>query len=99
MNCHICDRGLSETEVVWNKEGGKLPGTGAYEPCSTCLEAAMDAAYTDGFVRGDEEQFEELGDVDDPEVAILDGAFEGRDDRSGEQFQFSFRPNNEDNYE
>jgi hypothetical protein len=95
LNCHVCDRGLSETEVVWNKEGGKLPGTGAFEPCSTCLEAAMEAAYTDGFVRGDEEKFEELGDLDvDSDVETLEvGSWHSHPD----QYKLPFH--NEDSYE
>jgi hypothetical protein len=43
MHCHICDRNLSDPEVVFNKVLGE------YEPCTTCLTAALDAAYTNGF--------------------------------------------------
>ena len=43
MHCYICDRTLSDTEIVYNRQIGE------YEPCSTCLTAALDAAYTNGF--------------------------------------------------
>lgn len=43
MRCNICDRALSDAEVVFNKD------LDTYEPCSTCLEVAMDAAFSQGF--------------------------------------------------
>lgn len=43
MRCAICDRVLSDAEVQWNKD------TETFEPCSTCLEIALDAAYSGGF--------------------------------------------------
>lgn len=43
MRCNICDRALSDTEIIWNKD------IKTYEPCNTCLEIAMDAAYSQGF--------------------------------------------------
>lgn len=49
MHCNICDRMLSEKEIVWNKD------IDTYEPCGTCLEIAMDAAYSDGFQYDDDE--------------------------------------------
>lgn len=55
MRCNICDRALSDTEVVFNKD------LDAYEPCSTCLEVAMDAAYSQGFSPDGEP-------LDDPEM-------------------------------
>ena len=55
MRCAICDRALSDTEVVFNKD------LDAYEPCSTCLEVAMDAAYSQGFSPDGEP-------LDDPEM-------------------------------
>lgn len=48
MRCHICDRALAEAEIQ------TTPNNKSYEPCSTCFEIAMDAAYCDGFVRDDE---------------------------------------------
>lgn len=55
MRCNICDRALSDAEVVFNKD------LDAYEPCSTCLEVAMDAAYSQGFSPDGEP-------LDDPEM-------------------------------
>lgn len=43
MHCNICDRELSDKEVVWNVD------LNTYEPCTTCLDIAMDAAYSNGF--------------------------------------------------
>lgn len=40
--CHICDNELTEQEIQFG-EDKKL------EPCTTCLEIIMDAAYCDGF--------------------------------------------------
>lgn len=49
MRCHICDRSMSDKEIQ-PAEGDRL-----YEPCSTCLEVALDAAYSDGFTTEDDE--------------------------------------------
>ncbi len=50
MRCAICDKELSDKEVIWNSD---LKG---YEPCTVCLDAAMDAAYPGGVPdEGDEE--------------------------------------------
>lgn len=43
MRCHVCNATLSETEIVWN------PEIGGWEMCKTCLDASLDAAFTDGF--------------------------------------------------
>lgn len=43
MKCHICDKELSDKEITYNED------LKAYEPCTYCLEAALDAAYCDGF--------------------------------------------------
>lgn len=56
MRCNICDKALSDTEVVFNK------GLNDYEPCSTCLEIAMDAAFSQGYHRPDDEIAVEIGD-------------------------------------
>src|SRR3546814_4012836 len=48
MRCSICDRALTEKEVSYNEDFHN------WEPCSTCLEIAMDAAYCDGFDREDD---------------------------------------------
>lgn len=49
MHCNICDRLLTEKEIVWNKE------LQAWEPCGVCLDIAMDAAYSDGFQYDDDD--------------------------------------------
>ncbi len=49
MRCYICDKLLTEKETVWNKDVGE------YEPCTECLEIAYDAAFSDGFSRGDDD--------------------------------------------
>lgn len=58
MRCHVCDQVLSDAEVVFNKE------LNAYEPCFTCLEVALEAAYSGGFTE-DGAPFGEL-DEDGP---------------------------------
>ena len=50
MHCNICDRLMTEKEIVWNKD------IDTYEPCGTCLEIAMDAAYSDGFQYDDDDK-------------------------------------------
>lgn len=65
MRCNICDKQLTDKEIIWNKQ------LQAYEPCSYCLEAAMDAAYSDGFQHEDdgstifigEESFDDMVDT------------------------------------
>lgn len=49
MHCNICDKQLSEKEINYNDD------LKSFEPCSVCLEAAMDAAYSDGFLTEDDE--------------------------------------------
>ena len=49
MRCHICDKTLSEKEISWNKD------IGTFECCSVCLEISLDAAFSDGFSRPDED--------------------------------------------
>lgn len=48
MRCNICDKVLTDTEVQFT------PDKKGFEPCAPCLEIAMDAAYSDGFVRPDD---------------------------------------------
>lgn len=45
MRCYICDKLMSEAETAFSPDGKTL------ECCATCLEIAMDAAYSDGFTR------------------------------------------------
>ncbi len=47
--CYICDKALSDKEVLFNKELNQQ------EPCTYCLDIAMDAAYGRG--SGEEEEF------------------------------------------
>jgi hypothetical protein len=49
MKCNICDRELSEKEISFNED------INTFEPCTTCLDIAMDAAYCDGFTTEDDE--------------------------------------------
>jgi hypothetical protein len=58
MRCHICDKTLSEKEVTFNRD------TKEWEPCSTCLGIAMDAAFPGG-VKDDIVEGDILEDEDD----------------------------------
>lgn len=49
IRCYICDKALTDKEGAFNKELGQC------EPCSNCLDIALDAAYADGFQRDDDE--------------------------------------------
>ena len=55
MHCYICDRLMSDTEIEYVKE------TKSFECCSTCLEIALDAAYSNGFKADGEEEDNDLG--------------------------------------
>lgn len=50
MHCFICDKMLSEAEIVFNTD---LDG---YDCCPTCLEVALDAAFSDGYDKEPEER-------------------------------------------
>ena len=54
MHCYACDKMLSENEINY------IPETKKFDCCAECLEIAMDAAYSNGFVRDDP--------LDDPEL-------------------------------
>lgn len=56
MKCNCCDRDLSDTEIVFN------PDIGTFELCATCLNVALEAAYSQGFSPDGEPP-------DDPEMA------------------------------
>ena len=43
MRCNICDRNLTDKEVSFNKD------LDTWEPCTDCLDVAMDAAYSQRF--------------------------------------------------
>jgi len=49
MRCNICDKELSDKEVNYNED---LQG---YEPCTECLDVAMDAAYSGSLPDDDRE--------------------------------------------
>jgi len=67
MRCHVCDKTLTESEIII------LPDK-TFDCCSVCLEVALDAAYCDGFTREDplvrDPEFEE--EFGTGEVEILD---------------------------
>jgi hypothetical protein len=62
MRCHICDRSMSDKEIQV-AECDRL-----YEPCSTCLEIALEAAYSAGFNTEDDEYvlLDEFNEDTDP---------------------------------
>jgi hypothetical protein len=62
MRCNICDNALSDTEIQVTPDGK------TWEPCTTCLDVAFDAAYCDGFVREDLDEVETL----DPDTQVTD---------------------------
>lgn len=49
MKCNVCDRQLGEKEISWNKDINN------FEMCGECLEVALDAAFSDGFLKEDDE--------------------------------------------
>lgn len=64
MRCHVCDKALTDTEIQASPSGH------GYEPCSVCMEIALDAAYCDGFVR--EDPLEEIELDDDGSLDTLE---------------------------
>jgi hypothetical protein len=67
LKCHICDRDLSDTEVIFSND------TQTYEPCTTCLNIVMEAAYCEGFVK--EEPYPEI-EIFEDETEVLEPEFE-----------------------
>ena len=61
MKCGICDKELTEKEIVWNTD------IEAWEPCSVCLDIAFDAAFSDGFSRPDEDDSRVIVEEDEEE--------------------------------
>lgn len=51
MRCNCCDRVLGDAEI-------QLAPDNSFEPCATCMEIIMDTAYSDGFTRPVDEEFE-----------------------------------------
>lgn len=80
MKCHACDKTLSEAEII------PLPKGHGYEVCSVCLAIALDAAYSDGFLK------EDL--LDDPEFEDMfgDGCVETLDSDALVSDDFVFDP-------
>lgn len=66
MRCNVCDKILSESEVVFNKELGK------WEICGTCLDIALEAAFSGDFKQDDGELTYLPPDVEtlDPDVNV-----------------------------
>lgn len=60
MRCNICDKPLSESEIVY------IPETKSFDCCTTCLDIALEAAYCDGFQREEP--------LDDPDLDDLYGS-------------------------
>ena len=51
MRCNCCDRALTEKEVIFN------PEIKTWELCTTCLEIALDAAYSGDFRHEDDAKY------------------------------------------
>ena len=49
MKCHMCDKELTEKEIIWNKEIEE------WDPCAVCLDIIFETAFSDGFSRPDED--------------------------------------------
>lgn len=78
MRCAMCDKALTDKEVAWNED------INGWEPCTICLDIALDAAY--GHNRPD--------DYDG--VPLLDGDF---DELDGLGSVLTYVPVGEDGYE
>ena len=67
MRCNVCDRPLSEAEVIWNED------LKTFEMCTTCLDISLEAAFSGDFKRQEKDHdpiFEE--ENGDGEVEILE---------------------------
>ena len=51
MRCNCCDRALSEDEIQFNTD------INAWEMCSTCVDIALDAAFSGSFSYDDDEDY------------------------------------------
>ena len=78
MHCYVCDKELTDKETVWNAD---LEG---FEMCTHCLDISLDAAYSNGYGRPDEDDSFVLLDDDDNDnqYSMLDFLTKGsiRDD-------------------
>ncbi len=61
MRCYICDNGLSDEEVKFNRQHNQ------WEPCGTCLETIKDAFAADR----DEGTLLDMGDADVAEEELI----------------------------
>jgi hypothetical protein len=68
MRCECCDRSMEGDEIQY------LPDSLTLDYCAVCVDIAMDAAYSDGFIRPDDE-VTELGEGSG-EVPVLDTSFD-----------------------
>lgn len=59
MKCNICDKDMTDKEVVFNTD------LDSYEPCTVCLDIALDAAFSQGFSIEEDSGFVVDGDFDD----------------------------------
>lgn len=65
MRCNICNKSMTDKEIQWNED------LKTYEPCVTCLDIAMDAAYSQGYDYDEEEYTPVLDGEFDDEAVIL----------------------------
>lgn len=77
MRCYICNKPLSDKEVVYNEDLKQD------EPCTTCLDIAMDAAYSGDFSWFDDDNLfvvpEEFDEDVDPVFYISSYNLKGDD--------------------
>jgi hypothetical protein len=67
MRCNICDKALTEAEIQYN------PSDKSFECCTVCLDIALDAAYSNGFIKEDPLDDDELElDFGNGSIAVLD---------------------------
>ncbi len=78
MRCNCCNRQLNDKEIVWNQD------LQAWEMCGVCLEVAYDAAFSNGFRDGSDEDdlyvIDEDYDDDGTEYVPLSDWVGGSDD-------------------
>lgn len=79
MRCNICDRAMGESEIQLT------PDNLSYEPCSVCMEIIMDTAYSDGFTRPQDDEFEL---DEDCEFEVTDEEFEVLEDNDSYRSYF-----------
>ena len=61
MHCNCCDRELSVNEIIWNRQ------LGAWEMCSSCLSASLEAAFGTNY---EEEEGVYLDDGTESDVSL-----------------------------